>query len=244
MKASSLHGKTVRPGSLNGYSYYYSNRQPQHSQSPSTPKSSHSHRKLFLLVAVMVFSLPLVVHAMQAPKQPVSNVAGISSGSENEKQSPKTSKAPVAAPAKAVNHCEGNTEAKMAKIDISEHKLWACEGSQPVYDSVVITGMASHASTITPPGTYTIYGKQTDTKLTGADEAGSWDRDVSYWMPFLSNQYGIYGFHDATWRPNSDFGRVDPSSDEGSHGCVELPLAASAWLYNWAEVGTTVIIQD
>jgi lipoprotein-anchoring transpeptidase ErfK/SrfK len=63
-------------------------------------------------------------------------------------------------------------------------------------------------------------------------------------MPFLSNKYGIYGFHDATWRSDSDFGNIDPNSEDASHGCVELPLAASAWLYNWAVIGTTLTVQN
>ncbi len=67
---------------------------------------------------------------------------------------------------------------------------------------------------------------------------------VHYWMPFLQNKHGIYGFHDATWRSNNDFGNIDPNSKKASHGCVELPLNASSWIYNWAPVGTTVTIKD
>jgi lipoprotein-anchoring transpeptidase ErfK/SrfK len=63
-------------------------------------------------------------------------------------------------------------------------------------------------------------------------------------MPFLQNKHGTYGFHDATWRNNSDFGNIDPNSKDASHGCVELPLNASHWLYEWAPVGTTVTIKN
>jgi lipoprotein-anchoring transpeptidase ErfK/SrfK len=97
---------------------------------------------------------------------------------------------------------------------------------------------------LTPTGTYHIYAKQTDTTLTGSDSTGSWNDYVYYWMPFLDNQYGTYGFHDATWRPANAFGNVDPYSSKGSHGCVELPLATSKWLYNWSAVGTTVTINS
>jgi lipoprotein-anchoring transpeptidase ErfK/SrfK len=63
-------------------------------------------------------------------------------------------------------------------------------------------------------------------------------------MPFLDNQYGTYGFHDATWRKDSEFGKVDPNSADASHGCVELPLATAKWLYSWAPVGTAVTIES
>jgi lipoprotein-anchoring transpeptidase ErfK/SrfK len=62
-------------------------------------------------------------------------------------------------------------------------------------------------------------------------------------MPFLNNKYGTYGLHDATWRASTDFGNISPSSSLASHGCVEMPLAAAAWLFDWAAIGTTVTIQ-
>ena len=42
-----------------------------------------------------------------------------------------------------------------------------------------------------------------------------------------------YAFHGAPWR--SDFGY------SASHGCVNMPSADAQWIYNWAEIGTTVV---
>ena len=102
--------------------------------------------------------------------------------------------------------------------------------------------MEMYAADMTPTGTYYISSKVTDTVLKGSDATGSWDDPVSYWMPFLHDGYGTYGFHDATWRADSDFGNIDPNSTNASHGCVELPLSTAAWLYNWAAIGTAVAI--
>ena len=54
---------------------------------------------------------------------------------------------------------------------------------------------------------------------------------VPYVMWFLNNMYSIHG---AYWHNN--FGRPV------SHGCVNLPMAASAWMFYWTPVGTPVSI--
>ena len=49
---------------------------------------------------------------------------------------------------------------------------------------------------------------------------------------------GGYAIHDAPWR--SSYG---PGTQAyGSHGCVNVPMPTMTTLYNWAEVGTKVIV--
>ena len=142
------------------------------------------------------------------------------------------------------SHCKKSLLDKEVVVSVSKRHMWACQSAKTVYDNPVITGMEMYPADLTPRGTYKIYAKATDTVLKGSDASGSWSDSVSYWMPFLDNQYGTYGFHDATWRAGGDFGKIDPNSKEASHGCVEMPLAAMKWLYAWAPVGTTVVVQD
>lgn len=156
----------------------------------------------------------------------------------------------------AIDYCADNKLDQNIIISISKQHLWACTGSKSQYDSAVITGMELYPADLTPVGTYHIYAKSTDQTLAGSDSTGSWSDFVNYWMPFLDNQYGTYGFHDLTQtangsegRADSDFGNVDinapyTAAKHGSHGCVELPLATAKWLYNWSAVGTTVTIQS
>lgn len=246
MSNQSLHGKTIRPGSLSGYSYYYSNRRPV-SRAQAAPK----RRKLRLSplalklggTAAVVLAL-LVVPMLRSDPGTVANQANTVSGSNLAAAQKPAASAPAAAVQPTVNQCEGNTIDKWVKIDVSERHLWACEGGKLVHDTPVITGMLRYPETLTPPGTYKIYGKMQDTRLTGADSAGSWNYPVSYWMPFLDNEHGTYGFHDATWRPDSDFGNTDPNGDKASHGCIELVLGSAKWLYEWAPVGTTLTVES
>ncbi len=242
MKASSLENKTIRPGSLNGFAYYHSDRHPSGSaaavKSPKTtakPKRSSLKAKLIIL-AVVLLGLGWFFFIRGD-----NGTAGKTTASN----SPASKSAPAAATtSKANNKCASNTEDKFILVSVSQRHLWACNGSKTAYDTPVITGIQIHESTLTPVGTYHIYAKVADTTLTGTDETGSWSDPVQFWMPFLDNQFGTYGFHDATWRPDKEFGHIDPTSEKASHGCVELPLASAKWLYGWAEVGTTVTVES
>lgn len=144
----------------------------------------------------------------------------------------------------STNPCATNTLSQLILVSISQRHLWACDLTTVEYSSPVVTGMEFLAADLTPPGTYHILDKETDVRLSGGDSTGNWNDYVYYWMPFLDNQYGAYGFHDATWRPGDAFGDINDNSDDASHGCIECPLATAAWLYSWAKVGTTVTIQS
>lgn len=68
---------------------------------------------------------------------------------------------------------------------------------------------------------------------------------VQYWMPFDGGE----GLHDAWWRSNFGPGSNlaptnlgDGNTILGTHGCVNLPLAAAQLIWNWAPVGTTVVV--
>ena len=49
-------------------------------------------------------------------------------------------------------------------------------------------------------------------------------------MPFITSR-GI-GFHDATWRSNSQFYNKDTYLTNGSHACVNMPHSNAKQLYN------------
>lgn len=140
------------------------------------------------------------------------------------------------------NQCFRNTRARAVLVSVSRRRLWACAGHQKRYEVSVITGMEKIPADLTPRGVYRIYAKQTNLYLGGTDGISHWRDWVHFWMPFLTNRYGIYGLHDATWRRREDFGAISPYSNQASHGCVELPLRAARWLYNWTRIGTTVTV--
>ena len=116
------------------------------------------------------------------------------------------------------------------EIDLSSQKLWLYKNGERIISTSFVSGSVAEGHR-TPTGIYSIYSKQTDRYLTGADYRSF----VHYWMPFL----GGYGLHDASWR--SSFGGTIYYYD-GSHGCVNLPSSAAKTIYNNVSVGTKVIL--
>lgn len=123
--------------------------------------------------------------------------------------------------------------AQYIEINLTTQHLWAYQDHLAIYDSPVTSG-ASRYGFGTVTGLFSIYGKETNRYLNGHNLGYNYDVFVQYWMPF----YADYGLHDASWR-NGSFGGQDYLYN-GSHGCVNLPLATAAWLYGWASIGTPV----
>lgn len=121
------------------------------------------------------------------------------------------------------------------EINIAKQHLWVWQDHEVIYDTPITTG-ATGAGFPTITGLFSVYYKTTNTHLRGYAYGPRYNYDVQvdYWMPFS----GGYGMHDASWR-NGRFGGSDYYYG-GSHGCVNLPDAAAAFIYHWANIGTPV----
>lgn len=213
-------------------------------QMQAPKKRRHLSLQLALVVILFIILASTAVYGL-SHIDTSSNKNSKDSPSTTQSKTEKTSNSNTNATSVTVtNYCANNTLSQNVLVSISKRHMWACENAKTVYDSAVVTGMENLPADLTPTGTYHIFSKQTNLYLNGSDSTGSWHDYVYYWMPWLSNQYGLYGFHDATWRKPTEFGNIDPNSSKASHGCVELPLATAKWLYDWSSVGTTVTIQS
>ncbi|HEY8287133.1 MAG TPA: L,D-transpeptidase [Chloroflexota bacterium] len=113
-----------------------------------------------------------------------------------------------------------------------------------VHEDYVTTGRPELP---TVHGIFHVYLKQTPFEFNSPWPVGSpfyyppsW---VKYWMPF----YEGYGLHDSPWRtlygPGTNLPHSsDPGEPLGSHGCVNIPGPDAAWLWNFVDVGTTVLV--
>ncbi len=127
-------------------------------------------------------------------------------------------------------------EGKYIEVNLSRQHLWAYDNKQLVYDTPITSG-ATGAGFATIQGLFSIKAKQTNRNLNGYAIGYNYNVFVNYWMPFSGN----YGMHDASWR--TSFGGADYYYG-GSHGCVNLPAAAAAWVYNFVNVGTPVWVHS
>ena len=200
----------------------------------------HKHRLLKALLFLVIISLIVVGVSLRSHVKSTGNIS-----SQTTKAKPVVVNKPVVTV--VVNMCANNTLSQLILVSISQRHTWVCDGSKELLNTQVITGNQNIASDLTPIGTYHILVKQSGVHLVGCDidvPTNCWNDFVNYDLIFLYNKYGHYDFHDAAWRASNDFGNISPYSSNASHGCVETPLSAMAWLYSWASVGTTVVIQS
>jgi lipoprotein-anchoring transpeptidase ErfK/SrfK len=164
-------------------------------------------------------------YAEAGPAAPLAaNVAAIGA-SQAPPPAPPTPPAPSGQPAAPATPRVGG---KSILVNLSEQWLYAYEGGELIFDAPVATGRNGME---TPTGTYAIYAKLKVQTMDGYDNG-------EYWVvPNVPNVMYINGgvaLHGTYW--HNLFG----TGARPSHGCVNLPLKAAAWLYGWAPMGTTV----
>lgn len=113
---------------------------------------------------------------------------------------------------------------KAIAVDLTKQIEYDYEDGVLVYSTYISSGIHDW----TPTGTFKIYAKTKKQKMSGP---GYYVPNVP-WILWFKGDYSIHGVY---W--HNDFG-IRPRS----HGCVGEPLDAAEWIYNWAEVGTPVVI--
>jgi lipoprotein-anchoring transpeptidase ErfK/SrfK len=116
----------------------------------------------------------------------------------------------------------GSSGERWIDVDLTHQMVYAYEGNALANSFLVSTGTWQHP---TVTGQYHVYVKYRSTTMSGP---GYSLPNVPFTMYF----YKGYGLHGTYW--HSNFGTPM------SHGCVNLSIPDSEWLYNWASVGTLV----
>lgn len=119
---------------------------------------------------------------------------------------------------------------KYIEVDLSSQTLYQFDGEVMAGKHRVSTGKWS---TPTPIGTYTINSKNLRAY------SSTYDLYMPYWMAFIGSTYGLHEL------PEWANGTKEGASHIGtpvSHGCIRLGVGDAVEVYDWADVGTTVVI--
>jgi lipoprotein-anchoring transpeptidase ErfK/SrfK len=130
---------------------------------------------------------------------------------------------------------KASTTGQKIIVDRSEQKLYAYSGEELFMEALISTGLEL---TPTPRGTFTIY-KKTPSRymqgpLPGLIDQQAYDLPGVPWNLYFTQEGAV--IHGAYW--HKSFGRPY------SHGCVNLAPEEARTLYNWAQLGTKVIVRD
>ncbi|MCO5221916.1 MAG: L,D-transpeptidase family protein [Thermomicrobiales bacterium] len=118
-------------------------------------------------------------------------------------------------------------------VHLTQQLITLYEDRDPIRVVVTTSGMAGWE---TPPGEYTItWRKANETMTSGAIGAEHFFKldDVLYTQYFTDEGHAI---HYAWWRTPETIGRP------GSHGCLNVLLDDAEFMWNWADVGTPIVI--
>ncbi len=116
------------------------------------------------------------------------------------------------------------------EVDLTRQWLTAYEGDTAVYRAPVATGRDGFN---TPTGEYAIYLKYPIQTMVGDMGGETWHVPDIPWVQYI---VGGVAFHGTYWHDAWGTGvRM-------SHGCVNLNIDDAQWLYEWADIGTSVSI--
>ncbi|MEK6256916.1 MAG: L,D-transpeptidase [Chloroflexota bacterium] len=128
---------------------------------------------------------------------------------------------------------QGVENGRWIEINLYEQTVSVYENNHLVFATLTSSGVYGWW---TRPGLFQVTEKQESTPMTGSFKADRSDyyylEDVPYAMYFDESR----AFHGAYWHNQYGY--------ERSHGCANLSLGDSAWLFNWATLGDWVYVWD
>lgn len=122
---------------------------------------------------------------------------------------------------------------KWVDINLSDASVTAYIGGKVAGGPFYMVPGAPDTPTVT--GTFHVYLKYDVQTMRGENADGSkYETEGVPWVTYFT---GSYAMHGAPWR--SSFGW---SGYGGSHGCVNMPVDAAKFIYDWTDMGDTVVV--
>jgi lipoprotein-anchoring transpeptidase ErfK/SrfK len=125
---------------------------------------------------------------------------------------------------------QGMTTNRWIDVDLAEQTLAVYEDSQLVFATVIASGLEPFW---TRPGLFQIFQKKETETMRNNDPSDFYYLDNVPWTMYFD---GARALHGAYWRTRFGYPQ--------SHGCINLSVGDSHWLFNWAVEGDWVYIHD
>jgi lipoprotein-anchoring transpeptidase ErfK/SrfK len=125
---------------------------------------------------------------------------------------------------------EGITASRWIDVNLAEQSLAVYDNYQLVFATVIASGLEPFW---TQPGKFQIYKKLETETMRNNDPSDFYYLDNVPWTMYFD---GARALHGAYWRTRFGYAQ--------SHGCVNLSVGDSHWLFNWAVEGDWVYVHD
>jgi len=125
---------------------------------------------------------------------------------------------------------EGVTTNRWIDIDLAEQTLAVYENNELVFATVIASGLEPFW---TRPGLFQIYQKKETETMRNNDPTDYYYLDNVPWTMYFDKARALHG---AYWRTRFGYPQ--------SHGCINLSVGDSHWLFNWAHEGDYVYVHD
>jgi hypothetical protein len=125
---------------------------------------------------------------------------------------------------------EGVTTNRWIEVNLAEQTLSVYDNRALVFATVIASGLEPFW---TKPGLFQIFQKKETETMRNSDPSDFYYLDNVPWTMYFD---GARALHGAYWRTRFGYPQ--------SHGCVNLSVGDSHWLFNWAVEGDWVYVHD
>jgi L,D-transpeptidase-like protein len=135
--------------------------------------------------------------------------------------------------------------ARAVIVSFQAQHVWAYLNAQVAMDSAVTTGIRGVTNYGTDFGPMKVWSKDHPWTMRSPYPKTSplWYKDTVVQWTVWFTPTKVESFHDASWEPDSLLGPgSEYNASTRSHGCIHLPANLARWLFDWAPVGTPVVV--
>jgi lipoprotein-anchoring transpeptidase ErfK/SrfK len=118
-------------------------------------------------------------------------------------------------------------------FDMSDQRVWLVDDANGVYRTYLVSGSLTHNLN---PGTYAVYSRSR--WAVGVDDSGV----MQYFVRFTRGANAAIGFHSIPTKKGRFLQTTAQLGTPQSHGCIRQALPDAQQLWDFAPVGTKVVV--